>query len=135
MGGDELGLVEVPHGVAGLGEGGHQFGGRGVERGRDLPRRDPQVIERHTVEALGVLADGRVATVANVGHDGLDRSDRACAAGVGPRQAGDEVGDAAKVETVQHEPQRYCRACSGRSGVARGVATTSRRSLRCACGR
>ena len=69
-----------------------------------LTGRDPQVVEVDTVEPLGALAHGLVATGAHVGEDGLDRGDRAVTDGRRPRQAVAQVeARAAEVESPEHE--------------------------------
>ncbi len=108
MVGAQLRLVELAHGVAGLGEGGDQLG-RGLgERGPDLVGGDEERLGANAVEALGVLAQGLVSPGPHVGHDRLDGGHGALATGVGSRQPGREggAGAATEVQTVQHVARR-----------------------------
>ena len=64
---------------------------RRTQRAGQLARADPQLVDLHAVEALGVLTQRGVAALADLGEDlahGLDRRDFAV---VGTRQARAQV--------------------------------------------
>ena len=80
-------------------------GGRRRRQGLVERRRtDRQLVDYDAVEALGVLAQGGVAPLLDLGQDLPHGLDRRGAAQVGPGQTATDVGAAAaKVEAGEHQ--------------------------------
>ena len=97
-----------------------QPGRDGVQRGGDLVRPHPQVVEPHAVEALGQVAEGGVAPVAHLVEHGPHLGDGRLGLGLGPGQPAAEVvaARAAQVESSEHDPPRYRRAGRAPQAIA-----------------